>query len=43
MEETDSKGNWDLEVRLVLKVKEVSQDPVGEEEKRVVMEHQVRI
>ena len=43
MEETDSKGSWDLEVRLVLKAKGVFRDLVDVEEKKVVMEHQVII
>ena len=43
MDETDSKGSWDLEVRLVLKAKGVFRDLVDVEEKKVVMEHQVRI
>ena len=43
MDETDSKGSWDLEVQLVLKAKGVFRDLVDVEEKKVVMEHQVRI
>ena len=43
MEGMDSKGSWDLEVRLVLKAKGVFRDLVDVEEKKAVMEHQVRI